>query len=64
MKTHNIECPICGTVNKGLYLDETNGWFECECCGEEVKVLANITPKKRIPVYTPEQLVRICGLAH
>ncbi len=33
--TYNVKCPLCGTENKNLYLDETNGWFECECCKRE-----------------------------
>ncbi len=28
----NVRCPICGTVNYGLYLEETGGLMECECC--------------------------------
>ena len=33
MKMTDIRCPVCGTVNKSLFLEETGGWFECECCG-------------------------------
>ena len=25
-----MKCPICGTVNRSLDLDETDGWMECE----------------------------------
>lgn len=32
---YDEECPICGTVNKGLNLAETNGWFICEKCENE-----------------------------
>lgn len=32
MKQYDVECPNCGTVNKGLYLEETNGWMICEHC--------------------------------
>lgn len=32
MKQYDVKCPICGTVNKGLFLDETEGWMECEHC--------------------------------
>ena len=32
MKQYDVKCPICGTVNKGLFLDETEGWMECEYC--------------------------------
>jgi uncharacterized Zn finger protein len=33
MKSYELRCPICGTVNRGLYLEETDGWMECEKCG-------------------------------
>lgn len=28
----NARCPVCGTVNYNLYLEETGGFMECECC--------------------------------
>ena len=33
MKSYDLRCPICGTVNRGLFLEETDGWMECEKCG-------------------------------
>lgn len=33
MKSYDLRCPVCGTVNRGLYLEETDGWMECENCG-------------------------------
>lgn len=33
MKTYDVECPVCGHMNRNLYLEETEGWMECECCG-------------------------------
>ena len=33
MKSYDLRCPICGTVNRGLNLEETDGWMECEKCG-------------------------------
>ena len=33
MKTIDVKCPVCGMVNHNLYLEETEGWMECECCG-------------------------------
>lgn len=32
MEQYDVMCPICGTLNKGLFLDETGGWMECEHC--------------------------------
>ena len=43
----NENCPICGTENKGLNLAETNGWFICEHCGNEVN---NLTHHKTVKV--------------
>ena len=40
--------PVCGTVNKELYLDETDGWMECEHCHNDVQLF--LRPKlKAIP---------------
>ncbi len=33
MKTYNEACSRCGKVNRYLYLDETEGTFECDSCG-------------------------------
>ena len=30
MNAKDVKCPICGTVNRSLDLDETDGWMECE----------------------------------
>lgn len=32
MEQYDVTCPICGTLNKSLFLDETGGWMECEHC--------------------------------
>lgn len=56
MKLYDIRCPICGTVNHNLYLEETHGWMECEHCMQTVKVLP-FAEEKKIPVYTLPQLV-------
>ena len=29
----DVRCPECGAVNHSLYLEETDGWMECEKCG-------------------------------
>ena len=31
--TYDVACPVCGRVNRSLYLEETEGWMECEYCG-------------------------------
>ena len=49
MKQYDAKCPLCGTLNRGLYLDETDGWMECEHCHEPVHVQEFIKMKK-LPV--------------
>ena len=58
MKTYDIKCPVCGTVNHSLFLHETDGWMECEKCGTESRVLT-LRTLKVIPHYTSEQLASI-----
>lgn len=36
--TYTKICPICGRVNRNLFLEETDGWMECDKCLEVVKV--------------------------
>lgn len=43
-------CPICGTENKSLDLKETDGWMECENCGNAVQILKYVKTR-RIPTY-------------
>ena len=33
MVRYDIKCPVCGTINRGLDLEETDGWMECDKCG-------------------------------
>ena len=33
MICYQVDCPYCGQRNAEVYLDETNGLFECERCG-------------------------------
>ena len=38
MKRFDVKCPYCGEINHDVYLDETNGWLECEGCSRDVNV--------------------------
>lgn len=49
MKKTNVKCPLCGTINRNLYLEETDGWMECERCGSITKGIV-CTAKISIPV--------------
>ena len=33
MKKYDAQCPNCGHLNRDLYLEDSNGWMECESCG-------------------------------
>lgn len=60
MEKYDVKCPICGEVNRGLFLDETDGWMECEKCMNTVQLLV-YARTKRIPVYTMDQLPLIAA---
>ncbi len=49
MKKYNVICPVCGAVNRNLYLEETGGWMECEscCCAVDLRDPKKIT----VPVF-------------
>ena len=32
MKRSNVKCPVCGHINEGVDLEETEGWAECCKC--------------------------------
>lgn len=57
MKTYNEKCPFCGHLNKNLYLEETNGWMECEKCHQDTRVLYRSSDIK-LPVFTGMELIR------
>ena len=57
MKLYEMKCPLCGKMNHHLYLEETDGWMECEFCGQLTKYLRQ-DKKKVIPVYTVKGLAR------
>ena len=52
MKTYDVRCPVCGRINCKLYLEETDGWMECERCGNDIRIL-NSNYQKLIPRYAP-----------
>ena len=53
MIQYDVKCPVCGKINKGLYLAETGGWMECECCGAIVEA-AVFRDNNAIPNLTTE----------
>ena len=57
MKSYDIKCPVCGTINKSLYLEETNGCFICGRWGNDEQILSD-AEGVRLPVYTGEELAK------
>ena len=53
--TYDVACPVCGRINRSLYLEETEGWMECEYCGNSTQDLS-FQKMVRIPVIRMEQL--------
>lgn len=60
---YDEECPICGTVNKGLNLAETNGWFICEKCENEVNNLTHFKTVKDPFLKTVKDGKKHCSIA-
>ena len=58
MQLYDVKCPICGTINHNLYLEETDGWMECEHCQQTVKVLPFAMDKKVPSKWWPASLLR------
>ena len=59
MKTYDVSCPCCGYRNKDLYLEETEGWMECEKCGEVTQVSKHFEKRVKIPVFRMEDLGKV-----
>lgn len=56
MNTYDVKCPICGFVNHSLFLEETDGWMECEHCGHTAKYSWSPQVKKQVPVFVIREL--------
>ena len=39
MDWKNVYCPICGKLNEGVNLEETDGWVECVHCKTDFKLV-------------------------
>ena len=59
--TYDVACPVCGRINRSLYLEETEGWMECEGCGNSTQDLS-FQKMVRIPVIRMEQLSKMMPL--
>ena len=50
MSAVDMKCPICGAVNKSVDFEETDGWMECESCGEASQQMKYVKTR-RVPLY-------------
>ena len=56
--TYDVVCPVCGRINRSLYLEETEGWMECEYCGNSTQDLS-FQKMVKIPVIRMDQVTKI-----
>ena len=58
MKTFDVSCPVCGHMNHNLFLEETDGWMECENCNAATRSLKSEDtiriPLKRLKTIKPQ----------
>ena len=59
--TYDVVCPVCGRINRSLYLEETEGWMECEYCGNSTQDL-KYQKMVKIPVIRMDQVTKIMPL--
>ena len=52
-------CPYCGKQNKGLYLEETNGWMECIRCRRDVH-LSTLADLPKVPTRQSDPEAWLC----
>ena len=58
--TYDVACPVCGRINRSLYLEETEGWMECEYCGNSSQDMS-FQKMVMIPVIRMDQLKQAGG---
>ena len=56
--TYDVACPVCGRINRSLYLEETEGWMECEYCGNSSQDMS-FQKTVRIPMIRMDQLSKM-----
>lgn len=62
MKTYDVKCPICGAMNRQLYLEETDGWMECEHCKNTVGIL-KFAKWRRVPQLRTTPIIKVRPIA-
>ena len=56
MRKENVRCPMCGTMNYDVDLDETGGWTKCRLCKA---VTCSMDEWKKHTVSAPDYFARI-----
>lgn len=59
LKVYSEKCPICGKMNDNLYLEETDGWMECEYCHSATQIL-KYRKTVKIPLFDESKLLQLC----
>ena len=59
--TYDVACPVCGRINRSLYLEEMEGWMECEYCGNSTQDMS-FQKMVKIPMIRMEQLSKMMPL--
>ena len=58
MNLYNAVCPVCGKLNRNLFLEETGGTMECTFCGNLVDAL-DMEGENTIPVLSKELFMEV-----
>ena len=58
MNLYNAVCPVCGKLNRNLFLEETGGTMECDFCGNLVDVLGT-EGENAFPVLSKELFMKV-----
>lgn len=58
----DVVCPLCGTVNKSLDLEETDGWMECEHCREATQHMRYVKTR-HVPLYQMNEVQKLVPLS-
>ena len=58
---YDVKCPVCGTVNRNLNLEETEGRMICEHCGSETQDV-RFRSFEKAPARKIEMTVRTYGI--
>lgn len=55
----NVKCPICGKINNGLNLEETDGQFECIYCKSVIHLEDTMYSPSKIPLLKWDDLPKM-----